>query len=70
MEEKLTYRRLKELVLEVLKETNSTGAVGGYNSPKAFGKNSNKPFSQKVSRPKRPSHTKLFDFLEEEHEQA
>lgn len=52
----LTYGTLREMVQEALKEQNVSGAVGNYNTPKAF---------KRISRPKRPSHTRCFDFLEE-----
>lgn len=62
-------------VQEVLQEMNVTGAVGGYLTPKAFskkgqGKNTATKAAEKlgfktVERPKRPSHTKMFDYLDE-----
>lgn len=61
---KMTYGELREMVLGVIKEQNVSGAVGGYNTPRAFS-GSSKPYYRKVSRPKRPSHTKMFDYLEE-----
>lgn len=64
----LTYGDLKKMVLEALDEENVSGAVGGFNSPKAFKRNAGKFFMRKVFRPKRPSHTKMFDFLEEKYE--
>jgi hypothetical protein len=69
--------QLQQIIREVLEEEgNVTGAVGGYSTPKAFakknqGKNSATKFTEKafgmktVERPKRPSHTKMFDYLDE-----
>lgn len=67
--------RLKEIIKEVLDEMNVTGAVGGYLTPRAFakkgqGKNVATKTAEKlgmktISRPKRPSHTKMFDYLDE-----
>lgn len=68
--------RLLELIREVISEEgNVSGAVGAYSTPKAFakkgqGKNVATKTAEKlglktVERPKRPSHTKLFDFLNE-----
>lgn len=59
---KLTYGILRQMVDEALKEQNVSGAVGGFNSPRAF-KSTGRPFSKSVSRPKRPSHTKMFDYI-------
>ena len=63
------------VIKEVLDEMNVTGAVGGYLTPKAFskkgqGKNTATKAAEKlgyktVERPKRPSHTKMFDYLDE-----
>jgi len=63
------------LVREVIDEMSTTGAVGGYLTPKAFskkgqGKNIATKTAERlgfktVQRPKRPSHTKLFDYLDE-----
>lgn len=62
----ITYGQLRQMVEEALKEANVTGAVGGYNIPKAFGRSKVMRQGMKpVSRPKRPSHTKMFDYLEE-----
>jgi hypothetical protein len=54
---------------------NTTGAVGGYLTKNAFskkgqGKNIATKTAEKlgyktVERPKRPSHTKMFDYLDE-----
>ena len=62
-------------VQEVLEEMSTTGGVGGYSTPFAFSKkgagaNAATKASQKlgfktVARPKRPSHTKMFDYLDE-----
>ena len=73
--------KLLEIIKEILDEQeggaigNVTGAVGGYSTPRAFakkgqGKNVAIKTSEKlgfktVSRPKRPSHTKGFDYLDE-----
>lgn len=72
--------QLVQIIREVLSEQeggmgNVTGAVGGYMTPKAFakkgqGKNVATKTAEKlgmktVQRPKRPSHTKMFDFLNE-----
>jgi hypothetical protein len=66
---------LLELIKEVLEEESATGAVGGYSTPFAFskkgqGKNTATKATEKlgyktVERPKRPSHTKMFDYLDE-----
>jgi hypothetical protein len=71
----MNRERIVTLVREVLDEMNVTGAVGGYSTPKAFsrkgqGKNTATKTAEKlgyktVERPKRPSHTKLFDYLDE-----
>jgi len=60
---------------EVLEEMSTTGAVGGYLTKNAFakksqGKNVATKTAEKlgyktVERPKRPSHTKMFDYLDE-----
>ncbi len=62
-------------VHEVLEEMSTTGGVGGYSTPNAFakpgqGKNVATKTAEKlgyktVERPKRPSHTKMFDYLDE-----
>ena len=64
---KLTYGQLREMIQEALKEQNVSGAAGGYMTPKAFGRKSKimRQGMKPVSRPKRPSHTKMFDYLEE-----
>lgn len=69
---------LKKLVKELLDEANVTSSGGAsfspgegmnYATPKAFGKGNRavktlkKLGYKKVSRPKRPSHTKGFDYL-------
>lgn len=71
----MNRERIITLVREVLDEMNVTGAIGGYLTPKAFskkgqGKNIATKTAEKlgyktVERPKRPSHTKLFDYLDE-----
>jgi len=62
---------LKELITNELNEMNVTGAIGAYQTPFAFskGKKDNKAVKTmkgfgytKAERPKRPSHTKMFDF--------
>ena len=55
-------RELRSMVEEALKEQNVSGAVGAYNTPKAF-RSTGKPFFRAAKRPKRPSHTKMFDFI-------
>lgn len=64
---KLTYGQLWDMIQEALKEQNVSGAAGGYMTPKAFGQKSKvmRQGMKPVSRPKRPSHTKMFDYLEE-----
>lgn len=67
--------QIVEVIKEVLDEMNVTGAIGGYLTPKAFskkgqGKNTATKTAEKlgyktVERPKRPSHTKMFDYLDE-----
>lgn len=71
--------QLLEIIKEVLSEDgavgNVTGAVGGYLTPKAFAKkgqraNAATKASKKLGykaapRPKHPSHTKMFDYLDE-----
>lgn len=66
---KITYGQLKEMIQEALKEQNVSGAAGNYMTPKAFGKKTKvmRQGMKPVSRPKRPSHTKMFDYLEEQH---
>lgn len=68
----LTYGALKKMVQEAILEANCTSQGGAtlksgegmnYATPKAF--KSGAPFKTVVKRPKRPSHTKMFDFLEE-----
>lgn len=65
----ITYGQLKQMVEEAIKEQNVSGAAGSYMTPRAFGgKKPSKVMRQgmkPVSRPKRPSHTKMFDYLEE-----
>lgn len=68
----MKHSRLREIIKEVLDEMNTTGAVGGYLTPYAFTKNTNRATKylqklgyKKVERPKRPSHTKMFDYLDE-----
>ena len=62
---------LKELIASELNEVNVTGAIGAYQTPFAFtkGKKDNRAVKTmkgfgytKAERPKRPSHTKMFDF--------
>ena len=64
--------QLVELVREVmqeLEEANVSGDAGAYHTPFAFGKGKRALKAAKrlgykqVSRPKRPSHTKGFDYL-------
>lgn len=71
--------QVAEIIKEVLDEMNVTGAMdGGMGSPKtprAFakkgqGKNAATKTAERlgyktVARPKRPSHTKMFDYLDE-----
>jgi hypothetical protein len=67
--------QIAAIIKEVLGEMNVTGAVGGYSTPNAFskkgqGKNVATKTAEKlgyktVERPKRPSHTKMFDYLDE-----
>lgn len=62
-------------IQEVLEEMSTTGGVGGYSTPFAFskkgqGKNAATKTAEKlgfktVERPKHPSHTKMFDYLDE-----
>lgn len=59
---RITMRELRSMVEEALKEQNVSGAVGSYNTPRAF-RSAVKPFSKVAKRPKRPSHTKMFDFI-------
>ena len=71
-------RKLKSLVKEILRdlrESNTTSSVAPITTPKAFSKNkkiknrgtqqSGKEGLKVVSRPKRPSNTKLVDYLNE-----
>ena len=58
----LTYGELRQMVREALKEDNVTASVSSYQTP-SFNKKTSEPFMKKVQRPKRPSHTKLFDYL-------
>ena len=62
---------LRELIASELNEMNVTGAIGAYQTPFAFnkGKKDNRAVKTmkgfgytKAERPKRPSHTKMFDF--------
>jgi hypothetical protein len=62
---------LKELIQQELSEMNVTGAIGPITTPFAFskGKKDNRAVKTmkgfgytKAERPKRPSHTKMFDF--------
>lgn len=62
---------LKELIQQELNEMNVTGAIGPIATPFAFskGKKDNRAVKTmkgfgytKAERPKRPSHTKMFDF--------
>ena len=68
--------RLLEIIKEVLSEEgNVSGAVAGYSTPNAFakkgqGKNVATKTGEKlgfktVERPKRPSNTKMFTYLDE-----
>lgn len=66
----LTYGALRKMVREALMEANCTSSGGAtfksgegmnYATPKAF--KSGAPFSQRTERPKRPSHTKMADFV-------
>lgn len=59
---KLTKGLIRQMVEEVLRETNTSTCTGTYATPKAFNITA-KPFTEKVERPKRPSHTKMFDYL-------
>jgi len=62
-------------VQEVLQEMSASGDAGGYSTPFAFSKKgagantatkaSAKLGFKTVSRPKRPSHTKMIDYLDE-----
>lgn len=64
-----------KVIHEVLEEMSTTGGVGGYLTKNAFskkgqGKNVATKTAEKlgyktVERPKRPSHTKMFDYLDE-----
>lgn len=59
---------VREVMLE-LEEANTSAATPGYSTPFAFGKGTRaknvlkKLGYKKVSRPKRPSNTKLVDYL-------
>ena len=67
--------QLQQIIREVLDEMSTTGGVGGYLTPKAFakkgqGKNVATKTAEKlgyktVERPKRPSNTKMFTYLDE-----
>jgi hypothetical protein len=67
--------QLQQIIREVLDEMSTTGGVGGYLTPKAFakkgqGKNVATKTGEKlgfktVERPKRPSNTKMFTYLDE-----
>jgi len=67
--------QLTEIIKEVLDEMSTTGGVAGYSTPKAFakpgqGKNVATKTGEKlgfktVERPKRPSNTKMFTYLDE-----
>jgi hypothetical protein len=67
--------QIVKAVQEVLEEMSTTGGVGGYLTKNAFskkgqGKNAATKTAEKlgyktVERPKRPSHTKMFDYLDE-----
>ena len=69
--------KLKEIVLEVLQETNeqsATAGAGGYSTPLAFSKKEKKNRATKygeklgyttVKTKKRPYNTKMFDYLDE-----
>jgi hypothetical protein len=67
--------QVAKVIKEVLDEMNVTGAVAGYSTPIAFsrkgqGKNAATKTAEKlgyktVERPKRPSNTKMFDYLDE-----
>ena len=67
--------QLKQMIKEVLDEMNTTGAVSPISTPKAFakpgqGKNVATKTGEKlgfktVERPKRPSNTKMFTYLDE-----
>lgn len=74
----MKLKELKALVREELREANVTGAGGSsfsagegpqYATPKAFGKATKAKQTltglgyKQVERPKRPSHTKMFDYL-------
>lgn len=64
-----------EAVRQVLQEMSTSGDAGGYLTKYAFskkgqGKNTATKTAEKlgyktVQRPKRPSHTKMFDYLDE-----
>lgn len=66
---------LVQAVREVLEEMSTSAGAGAYSTPFAFskkgpGKNAATKTAQKlgykiVERPSRPSHTKMFDYLDE-----
>lgn len=66
---------LRQIVRGVLDEISTSAGAGAYSTPFAFakkgqGKNIATKTAEKlgyktVERPKRPSHTKMFDYLEE-----
>jgi hypothetical protein len=66
---------LVQALQEVLQEMSTSGDAGGYLTPYAFskkgaGKNTATKTAEKlgyktVQRPSRPSHTKMFDYLDE-----
>lgn len=71
--------KLKQLIREILlelNEENTSASVGAYSTPHAFSKNkrkSNRPTNYikdlgwtRLERPKRPSSTKLVDYLNED----
>ena len=71
----MTVEEIQKLVQEVIEEMNVTGAVGGYLMPLTSakpgqGKNKATLEAEKlgykiVKRPEHPSHTKMFDYLDE-----
>lgn len=66
---------LVQALQEVLDEMSTSASAGAYSTPFAFskkgaGKNNATKTAEKlgyktVERPKRPSHTKMFDYLDE-----
>jgi hypothetical protein len=66
-----------KVIHEVLEEMSVSGDVGGYSTPNAFAKpgqgtNAATKASARLGfkaapRPKHPSHTKMFDYLDEAH---